>query len=750
MKRVSSLVLIFLLSFFPLAAQTKQSSTKKKASGHISSKKQSPLNRAKAAQTRQAFVASTTLRPMAQQLLRGRNPAAYAGVERYAWAHEKSSAGALAWLVIGYARQQDKDYPAAIVALKKARAYAGEVSDYVSWILAMALRESGNQAEAARELFAFATKFPGSILQRDATVLRAGALLESGDAATALRELQPLGNWPHAEVQFLTARAYEGTGNLVEAAKAYQNAYYDFPLSWDATAARTALASLATKTNLPAVSFARRLARAQGLFTGKRFQEAADDFKELIRQRSGEAADSAAIRSLNVSYAAVLFKLKQIDAAKKILESLAGLPDEINAERLYYLHEIARSQDNGKDERQLIDSLRETAPQSEWRQEALLSAANMHLLRQDYADANKYFSELAQSFPRGKYGGYSHWRAAWLTFHFGEKSSAKTWFEEQINLYASGAEIPAAIYWRGRLAEEENDAATAAAYYRKLFDRFRYFYYADLARDRLKNFHASATADPPLLEKIPPLGKSPLFGRPPEDDLRYQKSKLLANGALYDFAARELQATVGDDSNWRPLALARLFHDGGQHRRALETMKHAIPSYFSLEVRSLPREQWEMLFPLPYWDEIKRSSAANGVDPYLMAALIRQESEFDAEAVSRANAYGLMQILPSVGKQLAKHAKIRGFAVAQLLDPTLNIRLGTRYCRELLDKYAGQDEYVLAAYNAGSDRVDAWRNDAKYRDAAEFVESIPFSETREYVEAIMRNASLYRLLYAAR
>jgi len=130
-----------------------------------------------------------------------------------------------------------------------------------------------------------------------------------------------------------------------------------------------------------------------------------------------------------------------------------------------------------------------------------------------------------------------------------------------------------------------------------------------------------------------------------------------------------------------------------------------------------------------------------------VASLIRQESEFNPNAVSRANAVGLMQLLPKTGKQVAKEVKLQRYNPSQLYTPAVNLQLGTRYFRGMVDKFGGSFEYALAAYNAGSDRVEEWLGQGKYRDPQEFVESIPFTETREYVQAIMRNASVYKQLY---
>jgi soluble lytic murein transglycosylase len=164
----------------------------------------------------------------------------------------------------------------------------------------------------------------------------------------------------------------------------------------------------------------------------------------------------------------------------------------------------------------------------------------------------------------------------------------------------------------------------------------------------------------------------------------------------------------------------------------------------------VPTIYWQLLFPRPYWADLVSNSQKNSLDPFLVASLIRQESEFNAGAVSRANACGLMQLLPSVGKSLARKQGIKHFNATQLLNPTTNLQLGTVNLRQVLDRFGGQQEYALAAYNAGDVPVRQWMSAGEYKDIAEFVESIPYTETREYVQAIMRNRQIYRALYGQR
>jgi soluble lytic murein transglycosylase len=167
-----------------------------------------------------------------------------------------------------------------------------------------------------------------------------------------------------------------------------------------------------------------------------------------------------------------------------------------------------------------------------------------------------------------------------------------------------------------------------------------------------------------------------------------------------------------------------------------------------LPLEQVPTVYWKLLFPQPYWSDLTADAQKNGLDPYLVASLIRQESEFNAGVVSHANAYGLMQLLPSVGKSMAKKQGMKGFNANQLLNPSVNLQLGTENLRLVLERFDGQPEYALAAYNAGDVPVRQWMAIGNYKDIAEFVESIPYTETREYVQAILRNREIYRALYA--
>ena len=694
---------------------------------------------------RQAFVASTTLRPMAQQLIQDRTPAAYAGVEAYARAHSKEDAGALAWLVVGYAHFIDKDYAKAIEPLNRAKPMAGDLGDYIAYYLGTCYLQTGHQAEGMAALANFETTYPDSLLIRDARLSYANALLSEGRAAETADLLEKNRLPARSDIELAIGKAYAALGQSPKASEALGNVYYNMPTSAEADAAYAELKKLSIATQPTPVQ---RKTRADLLMKARRYSDASDEYREL----AGHAAP-ADRPAAELALADALHRSGRNSEAKAELSTLAGATPEQNAQRLYILGEVAWASDQNELFYQLVDELRQMAPTSSWLESALLSVANLRLVHHEYDQALDAFRELQQRFPKGSKASYAHWKAAWLTLRMGRNDEAKKLFEEQIAAYAGGNEANAALYWRARLAEEDNDPTMARAFYQKLSDRYRNYYYAELARQRLKKLPAGT--DPPgeypLLDRIPPLehGEKITLAEAPPDDLHYQKAKLLGNGGLIDLAVRELEKAASDDQDksWAPAETAQLYTDTGHYDRAIEVMKRSVPSYFAVDIPTLPREYWDALFPRPYWSDLKRFSVANGLDPYLVASLIRQESEFNPVAVSRANAVGLMQLLPRTGKLVAHQVAMKRYSPSQLYTAPVNLELGTRYFRGMVDKFGGSFEQALAAYNAGDNRVEEWMGQGKYRDAAEFVESIPFTETREYVQAIMRNASVYRQLY---
>ncbi len=747
--KVLLLALLLLLPISPPAPAAPQGTSgaapelKKKSGKARKTKKPAakPVLTPQAEQVQKTLATSVDLRPLSAVLMSRRSAENYAAVEGFARQHESDSAGALAWLAMGYARILDEQFAQAIPALQAAQAQAAEVGDYVAYLLAWAARSSGDHGLAAATLKDFSTRYPDSLLHHEAATIQAQALLASGRAREAIAVLEARREPLSAEGELGLGRAHLAANDAAGALGPFRRVYYEMPLSGEAEIAEEELENLGKGRRLPPPTLEQRLRRAELLLQARENKEAAEEYHQLLEEHPGR-------RDVQLARATALYRLKKYGPARDLLEKMAAAADELNAQRLYYLAEITRARD-GKRYLQVLSALRETAGKSTWLQEALLQAGNSRLLRQDDHGAALFYLEAARRVPEGKRASYALWKAAWLRYRLKQPAEAKKLLDEHIRLYPSSPEISGALYWRGRLAEADHQPDRARAYYQTLSDRFRNFYYAELARQRLREIKIDGgVALEPALKKIPrPAPPAGLARSMPANDVRAQKAKLLRTAGLYDFALRELEVAARAGATWAVAEIVRVYQTTGRHDRAMGAAKSALPGYFTFDLGDLPRPLWEALFPRLYWDDLKSNAEENELDPFLVAAIIRQESEFRADAVSRARAMGLMQLMPQTGRVLARQMKIRPYSTQRLTDPSLNLKLGTRYFRDRLDEFGGREEYALAGYNAGPHRVREWLAQGEYGDIHEFVESIPFTETREYVQAIKRNVMVYRRLY---
>jgi soluble lytic murein transglycosylase len=679
---------------------------------------------------------------MAQQLIATRSAAAYAGVQAYARGHSGEAAAA-AWLALGHAYMLDRRYNEAYSAFQQAKTIGKALDDYADYLGAQAALQAKRGSDAYALLDRFAERHPSSIFVANAPVLLANAYIQQNNPQGALAELQPVENTPvggHSDFRYILARTYQLTGDTGHAAPIYRSIYTRFPTSFEAGQARSQLDAM----GIPLTASERKV-HADFLFNAKRYNDAGQEYHEIAR---ADSSLSQADRDALAIYAAVCdYKLKRI--SRRDVERLPDTGnDDTAAAKLYLLAEISRNENDQQTHTAILDQLIKRFPTSRWLEEALYSGGNMYLIKRDYEQAIYHYNLLVQMFPRSTYAPSAHWRCAWLNYRLRRYGEAARLMDEQIERYSAGIEAPTALYWRARIfEEEEHNPGQAANYYRALVSNYVNYYYADLSRKRLAALGKTPSVpDSPVLASVQQREVPSLTDELPEDEPHLIKARLLANAALNEYIAPEIQAAPGS-AEWGALAEARIYASYGETTRALQSLKRSKISFFALPKDQVPDLYWQLLFPRPYWSELVTNAEKNGLDPFLVASLIRQESEFNAGAVSRAHAYGLMQLLPSVGKSLAHKQHMRGFNTAQLLNPSINLQLGTLNLSQVLARYGGQAEYALAAYNAGDVPVRQWMAVGDYKDIAEFVESIPYTETREYVQAILRNRIFYQSLY---
>src|SRR6185437_1908232 len=551
-------------------AQAKSRSAKKKSASRHQAKKKKKRRKISRRVRRitRAFVASSDMKPMARQLLQDRSRAAYNGVEAYARRHAGTDEAALAWLALGYARLLDHDYPKAVQALKRAQPRAGELADYVDYFLAMAYGAQGDSADVVKALGKFEGNYPDSLFAVDAAVIYANALVAQNQPQKAITVLQPHRQPVRSDVELALGRAYIAAGQTAPGAEILHRLYYAMPLAPEADAANSDLSRL-PPASVPIPTFDERKMRANDLLMARHYDDVVREYQALL-----PAAPADQRPAIQLDLGIALHHDGKDKDATNLLQSIPGASTEVNAERVFELMEIARGADDKDQIEKLAAELRQEAPASVWFDRGLLLAGNACLLKRDYDKAIDFYRELDQRFPESPRAHYAHWKAAWLNLRQNRTEEAKKEIEEQIARYPGSPEVPAALYWRARMAEQDHDLGKARAYYQKLTDRFSSYYYAGLARQRMQEIGAGGDPAPdPLLEKIPAATLPPSLGEEdePPDDVRIEKALLLQNGGFVTFAVRALQAAAAPQgpATWATDKIVSLYQDAGQYNLAI-------------------------------------------------------------------------------------------------------------------------------------------------------------------------------------
>ncbi len=669
-----------------------------------------------------------------------------AAVEAYATAHSRDEKGILAQLALGVGSYEQKDYPNALAALAKAQPKLPAISDYVSYYRSAAQVESGDLATAVKGLESIKAVKPPSPLTAKSWVLEARALKDS-EPANAIRILREhYADLPQPDGDLTLGDAYQAAKDLPHAAESYQRVYYQYPLADAATKAAAALLALrdAMGPAYPAPRPEQMLRRADRLMELGEYRRAAAEYLAIQNQLSGLARDQAQVRVAEADYRA-----KNAGPAFQYLRRLELARSEAEAERLYYLEECARRLENDDEMMAAVRRLNQEYPKSVWRFKALVSAGNRYLLVNRPDDYVALYQAAYTDFPSEAGAANCHWKVAFQAYLRG-KDSAGDLLREHLRNYPAHQTAGAALYFLGRLAEQNNDAGTARACYQRLATTFQNHYYAMLARQRLAQPEVARAAIPAASQRFVfelnlPSSQAISTQSTGETALRIERSRLLRNAGLPDLADAELR--FGAKTDCQPVLVAMEMAEQAEATHlGVRIMKVLSPDYLNLRLDQAPRRYWELLFPLPYRNDLMTSARQANLDPYLVAGLIRQESEFNPDARSRANAYGLTQVRPGTGRIYARRMGMR-FSNGVLFQPAANLKIGTSILRSMLDQNEGRVEQTLASYNAGPNRLANWATWGSYREPAEFVESIPFTETRDYVQAVLRNADIYRRLY---
>lgn len=658
-----------------------------------------------------------------------------------------SATDPLADLKAGAAALEVKKYPAAIAALEPTVKRLPKIADYAAFFLASARVESEDYTAVPKTLDPVFKMTPVSPLAPRAVLLAARAYGQNGDAKTAVDILRKnYATLPQPAGDLAMASAFTAADDAINAVVYHQRVYYGYPMSAEAAQSEAELKKLrdALGEKYPPAMPNAMLGRAVKLMEAKQYAKARAELESLVPQLGGAENDLARVRISVADY-----NLRETARAHRALASLEVSTPEADAERLHYLLLSAQRLKNQDEVQSVLERLARLYPNSKWRLESLIAAASHSLIENQMQAYEPLYRACYESFPKDAQAAGCHWKVAW-GHYMRRQSDAADMFRAHLRMFPGSEYAPGALYFLGRLS----DAAGARAYYDEIVREYPNYYYTVVARDRLKELGGAAPSAKvnEFLRGIdfPQRSRTLNFVANATARARIERARLLASAGLDDWAVNELRYGAQNEDQPQVLAveLASLTTKTAGPDQAMRYIKRYAGSYLYVPIESAPLEFWKYAFPLPYRADLERFAKANGLDPFLVAALIRQESEFNPKAVSRANARGLTQILPGTGRELSRKLKVRTYATASLFVPAVNLQLGTFYLKSIVDNLGGRWEAALAAYNAGPSRARAWSSWGEFREPAEFIETVPFSETRNYIQTVLRNADTYRRIYA--
>jgi soluble lytic murein transglycosylase len=608
-------------------------------------------------------------------------------------------------------------------------------------------------SEALDSFRALQRSFPSSSLLSDSLYNESQALLKLHNAQSARAVLANPSLPRNAQTFFWQARAEEEARENGKAVELYLRIYTDFATAPQSAQAQERLQVLAPKSISGSAGYRTLLQRADTLLAAGMNKEARLLLSKLSRAAAPDR--SAADRRL-VLLGAAETNLGKAATVLPYLSKVGNSDPALHAHALYLISTCRRRLKNETAFLQTRDEAVRLYPESPYTERILYSIATYYDVADRSAEARNAYQRLADSFPKGPNAERALWKIALYDYIDKNYEAAWSGFWKYLQAYPTPRSAGAPLFWMGRSCERRGDSAGAALLYRRAAAISKIGYYGRLSAQAESALSRTESGRQPTTLNFQMVAQAVDTIQPSDASIPnpsgvaeqvIERAHQLIFAGLSDLAQSELRWGIRQYPQEKALSLclSQLYASRDEYDMVFTTLRRAFPDYDARAIEEFPEELWRMLFPFEHWSVVSSQSQKSNVDPNLVLGLIRQESAFNENARSRANARGLMQILPSTGRTLAKQSGVR-YTSTRLYRPETNIILGIQHLAAMLRQFGGREELALAAYNAGDSRVEQWMSRFGDVDLAEFVERIPFAETRSYVKQVLTNKAYYAAL----
>ncbi|KAF0134826.1 MAG: hypothetical protein FD145_394 [Candidatus Saganbacteria bacterium] len=550
-----------------------------------------------------------------------------------------------------------------------------------------------------------------------------------------------------AEAGFRLACMYEKLENFKSAYSAYNQVDLYFPTTSFAKQSRQKARELASLYNLPVYK-----AKPDELFNKGVLSYKAGDYnaaEAIFFKLARVYPKSKYIGKAFLMIGKSEFSSGKVSEAISNLEKSLGYAEENDkGENLYYLGRSYGRRGKYIQAIRYMKKVLDYYPRSGFADDACYYLGQYYEFENSKQAALTAYLYLLEKYPNSSFIDDTIFKAGMLSYKAYDFDFAYKIFSLS-KIKKVGDETPKCLLWWGKLAERIGKNDNAAGIYYFLADRFDHSYAGYRARERLR---ALGYAEPNS-KKLPSANSLRVMRN--SLPVAVEKYDILVELGLSEYAAIEGKEILDDENDKTPaqITMGKILQNAGEFRTPIKLTEAKVKSAIIGGVPDkLPLEMWQLAYPLGFWQKVFRYSKANNVDPYLTLAVIREESRFNPRALSSSRAHGLMQIIPSTGKLLAKEMGIEDYRRSKMYNSETNIMMGTYYLKSLIDRFKGNIALALAGYNGGPSRVKKWVNnwysgDYAGLDVDEFIEYIPLRETKNYVQKVMGSYYEYKRIY---
>ena len=649
-----------------------------------------------------------------------------------------------------------ENWPEADRAFSRAAETHPVIPDYALFFQGEALQKMGEIAKSIASCERLPALYPQSLLVPQAQLRAAELYFQQRDFSKALETSERVLKgkpWKDssARSRLLMAESREGLEQWPEAIRAYQEFWLKHPLHAEAPKAKARWESLAGEKGVLPEPISREslFQRILLIYQANSFEAALAELNKIEgcppQTFPENYKGDSWIDELYFHRGMCYFRLKQYSKAVGIFNLVVrNSRSGGGAEKsLFWMFQALIRSGRYQEALDAFALFQASYPQSPSMAQGLYLKAAVHEEMGEPGKAVSSYRETAEKYPRSPQKPAALWSAGWVLYQQKNYPGAVGEWDRLQESDPPMRWVEKALYWKSRALEKAGQTAKSGENRTRLLKDFPHSYYSGLLSNQRSPVNFRKGGYPALTDRpLPPIGEG--------KTVRLEKGRLLARLNLLSLAAEELEAAEEEagsaDEVW--LEISRIYREAEEYYRSNLLVRRKF-NLKPLSGRLSERERTVYLLAYPVGDAslINRYAQERNLDPALLCAVILEESRFQSGAVSAAGARGLMQLVPVTGQKVARELNVQRFSGDQLFDPAMNVRLGSWYLAKMLEEFGGKTHLALAAYNAGPHMVRKWLAGCRSKSEDEFVESIPYSETRNYVIRVITSARIYRALY---